>query len=153
MPFLMLDPVVYPYIYFHTQYVLPFVLEKFQIILGTKDSEKLLLDDRNGKPLKSDNIRHTFSSWVRNIDGELRITPMDLRSAYATIMIRRHAQREELPEECKFAFRHMDEDEFLTMLGCVMNTGKEQLRDVYSAASHAEVRESCSSGYGYLSQR
>ena len=141
LPFIMLDPIVYPYIRLHALFVQPFLLEKHQIKSGTKDSEKLLLDTRSGKPFTSDNVRYTLSSWIRNIDNNVHITPMDLRASYATIMIRRHAQRSELSDKDYFAFQTMSEEEFITMLACVMNTGTEQLRQVYAASSHSNYAD------------
>jgi len=134
----MLDPTTLEYVKFQVQFVQPFLLEKYNIARGTKDSQKLVLDTRNGRPLNSDNVRHTLSSWIRHIDSELHITPMDLRSSYCTIMIRRHVVRKELSGKESFAFQNLSEDDFKEMLACVMNTSVEQIHGVYGAASHSE---------------
>ena len=63
---------------------------------------------------------------------------MDIRVAYATIMIRRHFRRNSDASDNLFSFREMSEDELLSMLACVMNTATEQIRQVYAASSHQE---------------
>ena len=93
LPFIMLDPVTAPYISFHTQFFQPLLLKRYNKELGTVDGQKLLLDTKNGSPLSSNNVRHSFRRWVKDIDNELSITPMDIRSGYATMMIRPHARR------------------------------------------------------------
>jgi len=138
LPFIMLDPETAPFVSFHVQFAQPLLLDRYNRERGTVDAQKLLLDTRNGCPLSSSNIRHSFKRWVRNIDAELSITPMDIRSGYATMMIRRHARRNENADDNQFAFKEMSEDDFVTLLACVMNTGVEQLREVYASASHED---------------
>lgn len=137
LPFIMLDPHVFPYVNFHVQFVQPFLLAKRSIEEGSTDSQKLLLDTRNGRPVSSDSIRNTFRNWIhKHVDRNLRINPMDIQVAYVTIMIRRYVRRNDASEKNLFAFRAMEEEEFMTTLACVMNTGVEQIRKVYAAASH-----------------
>ncbi len=138
MPFIMLDPIVFDYVDFHVQFVRPFLLRKYCVDETTNDSAKLLLDTRNGRPLSSNSVRSTLGSWIRALNPELNITPMDLRSSYATIMMRRHAQRNKSGGKGNFAFQNLSEEEFISMLASIMNTGVEQLRQVYAASSHSE---------------
>lgn len=142
MPYLMLDSIVFDYVDFHVHFSHLLLLRKFNITPGTKDWQKILLDTRNGKPLNSDNVRHTLSSWIRSIDPELNIIPMDFRSSYATIMIRRHPQRHKLGKDNHFSFQTLTEEQLICMLACVMNTGVEKLRSVYAAASHSNYDDS-----------
>lgn len=137
MPFIMLDPVVFEEVNFHVRFVQPFLVRKYKIPIDSADATKLMLDTRNGHSISSDNVRKSLSTWIRAVDPELNITPMDLRSSYATIMIRRHATRGKKREGTKFAFQSLSEEEFIVMLACVMNTSPEQLRQVYAASSHS----------------
>lgn len=139
MPFLMVDPTVFPYVKFHATFFLPFLLSKYRIDKRLKDSEKLILDTRNGKAVNSDNIRSTLSSWVNFVAPGNNITPMDLRSSYATIMVRRHAQRLELDGDS--AFKNLSEEDFITMLAAMMGTSAAQIRQVYASSSHAKYAD------------
>jgi len=103
--------------------------------------------------LSSNNVRHSFKRWIQGIDAELRLTPMDIRSSYATMMIRRHVRRNSSEFAGRFSFRQLNEDDFLPVLACVMNTSTEQLREVYAASSHenysthvARVMQICAEG-------
>ena len=85
--------------------------------------------------MNSENVRKSLQAFINKFESELHLTPMHLRSSYATIMMRLHATRKE--SNYSESFQNLSEDEFLTMLSCVMNTNVEQLRGVYAAASHA----------------
>ena len=75
---------------------------------------------------------------MKEIDPELNITPMDLRSAYATFMIRKYIERK---PGSTLNMHNLSEEEFQSTLAAVMNTSVEQIKQVYAAASHTSYAE------------
>jgi len=140
IPFIMFDPVVFPFIYFHVDYVRPYLVQVAEG-KGNFVSNALLLDTRNGMPLSSDNVRFTFVSFVKHINPELHLTPMDVRACYATYMTRRYVERNMEGNEERCSFSSMNESTFFEMLSSVMNTSSDMLRNVYTAASHTSYAE------------
>ena len=120
---------------FHVSFVLPHLHKRHTVQDGGPASKLLLLDTRNGRPVTSDQIRKTLTAFIRFKDPESRVTPMDLRAAYATYTIKRFVAREEEGNEM---LKNMTEDQFINMLAAVMNTGVEQIRNAYAAATHEE---------------
>ena len=59
----MLDPRVFEFVNFQAQFVQPLFVAKYNIDPGAIDSQKFLLDTRNGLPLNSSNIRKTSANW------------------------------------------------------------------------------------------
>ena len=149
MPYVMFDPVNFPFVKFHVQFVRQFLLDRKKVPQGTKEYDKLLLDTRNGHPLTSASISNALKVWIyRYIDSELNISAMDLRAAFATHQIRRHANRRSLPEEQWNELEKLTEGDFLTILACIMNNGKEELREICAAWSHAEFATSTAQNLG-----
>ena len=154
LPHVMMNPIVFKYVEFQVQMVIPHFLDKHGIEYNPIEAQKLLLDIRNARNFNSNNIRNTLSRWVKALDPELHFTPMDIRSSYCTIMIRRHAHRREISaNNDEFVFQNLSEEEFKEMLACVMNTSIEQINSLYAAASHtdyatqvAKVMSICKSG-------
>ena len=139
LPHVMMNPIVFNYVEFHVQMVIPHLLDLHEIEYDAIESQRLLVDTRNGRPLNSNNVRNTLARWVKAMDPELHLTPMDIRSSYCTIMIRRHVHRREIcKNDDEFVFQNLSEEEFKEMLSCVMNTSIEQINSVYAAASHTD---------------
>ena len=136
MPFVTLDPQIFNFVKFHAQFFQPLLLRKYGIQKGTANSEKLLIDARNGFPITSNNIHNIIVKLGTAIDPELHLKPMNLHSSYATIVIRRQVHREEIG--VSEHFQALSEDEFCSMLSAVMNTSVTQIRTVYAPASHAD---------------
>ena len=139
MPYVLLDPKTFDFVHFHVMFVHNFILQRHEVPIGSVGSEKLLLDTRNGRPMASGHIRTACRPFSNKMDPELYLNPMDIRSSYATIMIRRHIQRNE--GEKNEPFLRLSENDFVAMLSCVMNTSEEQIRSVYAASPYSEFPE------------
>lgn len=132
LPMILFDPVIFTYVLFHVEYVLPVLRTKFHIEASHAASAYLLLNTRTGKKLTSHNVRRTIQKWVNDQDPELHISAMDIRASYATFMVRRYADKS---EKGGAAFKALSKDKFLEMLASVMNTSQEQISRVYAAAT------------------
>lgn len=154
LPYVLLDSKILNHVNFHINYVRPVL----HLVAKAKENplfEHLLLDTRSGMPLNSRLIRVTFSGWIKKLDPEIHLTPMDVRACYATYMIRKYVKTVVQNDgSAHSSFKHLTEEQFLEMLSSVMNTGVEQLRTVYAAATYtayadqvAQVLEICTPAY------
>ena len=136
LPYVIFDASIVKFVRFHVEFVRPFLHEAAHHEKNPKFSH-LLLDTRSGLPLNSRLIRVAFSTWVKQFDKDLHLTPMDIRACFATYMIRRYVRRAlQGKTGIVCSFENLNEVQFLEMLSAVMNTSVEQLRTVYAAATY-----------------
>lgn len=148
-PDVILPPVVFPFLDFHRNFILPHLIRKRSSMRGsdeddcngaeigfnTSENERgavpsfpdfLFLNTRTGHPLNTSSITRSFKTFAQNYDPELSsITSMSLRSCYATMMYNGYKKGQILKSK--------GEVEFLEFLGKVMNTSPEQLQSTYIA--------------------
>jgi hypothetical protein len=112
---------------FHVREVRPFILGR---VGGGRESVSrqgfLLLHTKRGVPLRSENLRSGLDQFILDQDPELTgITPMVLRSSFATMMFK------------KFKAGQVGDgrtlEQFLSDLGKLMNTSPEMLMSNYMA--------------------
>ena len=135
IPFIMFSPEIFHFVHFHVELVLPYLHLRFQVRTANRDADHLLLNTRTGRPVESDSIRRTITKWCENTGRGIHVTPNGLRSAYATYMMRRFANRH---TNGNAYMQETTEQEFIVMLAGVMNTGVEQIRNVYASAIHKD---------------
>ena len=137
IPYIMFDSAILPSLLFHVEVARPLLLEKAEEC-GLKKSDYLVLHSKFGTPLTSCNIRYAILQFVRNIDPELHITPMDLRASFATYMIRKYIQAQSKKDgNIIGSFQCLSTLQFKSMMAAVMNTSVAMLEKVYMEASHA----------------
>ena len=122
-----------PLFKFHVQIVRPAILlmnnvpERAGRIHWMREGERpVLLHSVTCEPLTTNQIRSTFLRFVLNIDPELtNVTPMIVRSSYASWQFKLYNQRE--------TFVGLTEAQFLDKLAKIMNSSADMLQSVYIA--------------------
>ena len=136
LPFLMYNPIVFPMVHFHVEFIIPYLHATKEVNVRSRAAKLLLLDTRPLRfRLSSDSIRNTIKKFAKRVDFELHVTPMRLRAAHATYSMRRFIQRK---EEGNRFLMNLTEDQFISYLAGVMNTGVKQIREVYASAMHMD---------------
>jgi hypothetical protein len=94
-------------------------------------SKTLLIHTETCEPYTTANVRCTLRRFIQYTHPELdNVTPMVIRSSFATWQFQRYRQ--------KLCFRELREDEFLQKIAKVMNTSVEMLRSTYLAYSERD---------------
>jgi hypothetical protein len=111
---------------FQVREVRPFIFSRVGHTESPSTQSVLLLHTKTGEPLTTDELRSGLSRFLVAQDPELKgITPMVLRSSFASIMFK------------KFKDGSIDDgktlEQFLSDLGQVMNTSPEMLMSNYMA--------------------
>lgn len=142
IPDLLMDPCVFPFVSFHVNYVLPFMYRKHDIAEGDPGRKYLLLNTKTGKRLSSEQIRSSLRAFIKKLDMNQHITPMDLRAAYASLMVRKYVRGQAAAGSSSESgksdgghLRHLSKTQFIEMLAGVMNTSIEQIENIYASST------------------
>jgi hypothetical protein len=120
---------------FHVQHVRPFIVQVHGNVEDHLSEVPLLLNTRTGDMLSSDDIRGTLRSFLTAYDPELSaITPMVLRSSFASSMFARYKRRE--------VGQGKSSEVFLSDLAKLMNTSTEMLSATYMASNPHDFQAS-----------
>ena len=131
------NSVVWRFVEFHVQLVLPYLYKKFEIRVGDSRRRTLLLHTVNGKKLTGYSIRRSLRRFCQSVDHELHVTPTVLRASYASYMVKEYVRG-----ACNGEYAWGKEpDNFIAMLAKVMNTSVEMITDVYADATKMEYSQ------------
>lgn len=132
MPFVPFPASLLTILKFHQSEILPILDEKRSDLQKLKENERefaktcLVLHSKNGVRLATKQITETFRLFLFRVDSKLsRMSTMNLRASYATMMLNAHRQGK--------IFKDDSEETFLEFLGKAMNTSVEQLKDTYAS--------------------
>lgn len=115
----------------YVAYVRPAIVELRNV---PEDEKRLILHTRYGTAITTDSVRATFKTFAGRMGEEfVNVTPMCIRSSYATYMLKRHREGN-LAE-------NLTEDQFFADLAKSMNTSPEMLRSTYVLIGNDEYEK------------
>jgi hypothetical protein len=141
LPNVIFPAMTFPFVEFHCTHIRPFIvgecerksIDPASAELEFSDEPTILIHTKTGSPLYVEQVRRTWKSFLQTIDPELsKVTPMVLRSSFATYAIQRYRNGE--------MFSNLSEELFFDRLGAMMNTSSQMLRDVYGGCDPDDYR-------------
>ena len=131
------NPVVWRFVDFHVNSVLPFLYKKFTIPISDNRRQALLLHTLTGQKIKTHSVRKSLKRFCKVLDEELYVTPTTLRASYASYMV-----REQVRGASKGEYTWGKEpDSFIAMLAKVMNTSVDMISEVYASATRLQYNQ------------
>ena len=137
MPFVPFPASLMGVLKFHVEEVLPVLDKKRQKLPHVNPREDefaskcLVLHSKRGLRLTTKQVTDTFRLFLFHVTPELaKMTTMNLRASYATMMLHAHRQGK--------IFTEQSEELFLEFLGKAMNTSVEQLKDTYACVMNED---------------
>lgn len=119
------------YVDFHCRVARGIIVQRTGVVESQGDLKPLLMHTETGDYLTTAQVTRVLKGFIEYHFSEMTgINIMSLRSSFGTVMMGAyHDQR---------MFKNLEENEFLAILGKVMNTSVEQLRTTYIGVDRSE---------------